>query len=424
MKQDVVAPSPGESVTSGILAVWLKPDGSIVEAGEEIFEFESDKATLAVPATASGMLTHVIEEGEEIEVGQVVATIDTDSANGEPASAETPDVAHEPATPPQPKETPSVSTAVLELADTHDIDLSSIKGSGKDGRVLKKDVTAAITARKPPEPEPRPEPKAPKTAPGPAQPAAAPIAAAPQPSTPPSQMTKGDSRETRKKMSSIRKRIAENLVRAQRDAALLSTFNEVDMTRIMHIRKQYGEAFMERHSIKLGFMSLFVKAVCRALVAFPELNTRVEGDDIVYNNRYDIGVAVSTDRGLVVPVIRDAEQKGFAAIEKEIKDLAERARDKKLTIDELTNGVFTITNGGIFGSLLSTPIPTPPQTAILGMHTIQKRPCAVDDEVAIRPMMYLALSYDHRVIDGKEAVGFLISIKEIVEDPQGLLFDL
>jgi 2-oxoglutarate dehydrogenase E2 component (dihydrolipoamide succinyltransferase) len=416
MKQDVIAPSPGESISQGILAVWLKPDGATVEVGEEIFEFESDKATLAVPATAGGLLRHVIPEGEEVSVGQVVATIDTDSvskhATGHPPAEDAPA-----APTPRAEEATLLSTAVRDLAETHSIDVSAIEGSGKDGRILKKDIMAVVNLR---EAAATPPPAA--SEPAPAAPPAKPVAAATPP--PQTQATRSDGRETRKPMSSIRKRIAENLVRAQKEAALLSTFNEVDMSRIMHIRKQYGEAFLERHGVKLGFMSLFVKAVCRALASFPEVNTRIDGDEIVYHNRYDIGVAVSTERGLVVPVIRDAEQKNFAAIEAEIKSLAEKARDKKLTVDELTGGVFTITNGGIFGSLLSTPIPTPPQTAILGMHTIQKRATVVGDAIEARPMMYLALTYDHRVIDGKQAVGFLVAIKQIVEDPQGLLFDL
>ena len=416
MKQDVLAPSPGESISSGILAVWLKPDGAIVEVGEEIFEFESDKATLAVPATASGLLCHVILEGEEVAVGAVVATIDADAA---PDSAAVPgsDEIAPVSTVPKPVEAPLFSAAVRDLIEIHDVDATAIQGTGKDGRVLKKDVMAVVALREAEASAAPPPPKSSQAAQ--AEPATPAQTAPPQGPAP-----KADGRETRKRMSSIRRRIAENLVHAQREAALLTTFNEVDMSRIMHIRKQYGDAFQERHGVKLGFMSLFIKAACRALATFPDVNTRIDGDEIVYNNRFDIGVAVSTERGLVVPVIRDTEQKSFAAIEAEIRTLAEKARDKKLTVDELTGGVFTITNGGIFGSLLSTPIPTPPQSAILGMHTIQKRATVVDDEVVVRPMMYVALSYDHRVIDGKVAVGFLVAVKQIVEDPQGLLFDL
>ncbi|MCE9613141.1 MAG: dihydrolipoyllysine-residue succinyltransferase [Lentisphaerae bacterium] len=366
MKQAVTVPSPGESVSGGILAKWLKPDGAAVQEGDELFELETDKATMSVPASTGGVLTHAAAEGAEVTVGQVVATIDT---------AGTADAA--PAAKPSP----------------------------------------APDAPPPPAAQAEPAPAAP-VPPAPAAAATAPVRPpAPRPAPP-------QGRQTREKMSMLRKRIAENLVQSQRNAAHLSTFNEIDMDRFMTIRKTHGESFEKRHGVKLGFMSMFVKACSRALTDFPGVNAMIDGDEIVYHHYCNIGVAVSTDRGLIVPVLRDAERKTFAEIELEIRALADRAREKKLGVDDLTGGTFTITNGGIFGSLLSTPIPTPPQTAILGMHTIQKRPVVVNDAIVIRPMMYVALTYDHRVIDGKEAVGFLVKIKQIVEEPDSLLFDL
>ena len=409
MKVEIKVPSPGESVTSGILSKWLKPDGASVKEGDELFDFETDKATLAVPATGAGTLKHNAKEGDEVSVGQVVAIVDSEGSASPAPEAGKPAAMTSDATPTPESESPAVSDAVREFAEAEQVDLAAITGTGKDGRILKKDVQKAI------------EDEAPREA---APPAPAPSPAPAAPAAPREPMAIQSERQTREPMSQLRKRIAENLVRIKQESAHLTTFNEIDMSKIMQVRKTYGEAFEKQHGVKLGFMSLFVKAACRALHQHPGVNAIVDGDTIIFNHYYDIGVAVSTERGLIVPVVRGADTKGFAEIEKDIRDLATRAREKRLRVDELLGGTFTITNGGIFGSLLSTPIPTPPQTAILGMHTIQKRPVAIDDEVQIRPMMYVALTYDHRVIDGREAVGFLVKLKDIVEDPQSLLFEL
>ncbi len=391
MSQDVVVPSPGESVSGGILAKWLAADGAAVNEGQELFELETDKATMAVPATTAGVLRHRAAEGQDVTVGDVVAVIEPGQAAPAPQAPAPRKPEASPAPPPAPQSTPA--------------------------------QPATAQPASPPQPPPPPKTAAPTppttvpSAPAPAPAVAAPAAAATPVPAPPGA-------HTRERMSTLRKRIAANLVQAQRQAALLTTFNEIDLERFMTIRKTHGEAFEKRHGVKLGFMSMFVKACCRGLADFRGANAMVDGDDIVYHQVYNIGVAVSTERGLIVPVVRDADRKTFAAIELEIKALAERARAKTLSVDDLTGGTFTITNGGIFGSLLSTPIPTPPQTAILGMHTIQKRPVVVKDAIVIRPMMYVALTYDHRVIDGREAVGFLARVKQIIEDPDSLLFDL
>lgn len=370
MKHDVTVPSPGESVSSGILAKWLKPNGAAVAAGDELFELETDKATMAVPAPEAGVLTQAVAEGTEVAVGQVVGAIET-SASAPAAALAAPPAASSPP--------PAVSAPVSQPLVPAPV------------------ATAA--------PQPVRTPSAPATPPP------------PKPVLP-------AGRQTREPMSMLRRRIAENLVQSQRNSAHLTTFNEIDMDRFMTIRKTHGEAFEKRHGVRLGFMSVFVKACCSGLADFPGVNAMVDGNDMVFNHFANIGVAVSTDRGLIVPVLRDANQKSFAAIEQEIRSLAERARDRKLSVDDLTGGTFTITNGGTFGSLLSTPIPTPPQTAILGMHTIQKRAVVVNDTIVIRPMMYVAMTYDHRVIDGREAVGFLNKVKQVVEDPDTLIFDL
>ena len=384
MKYNITVPSPGESVSSGVLAKWLKPDGATVAEGEDVFELETDKATMAVPATTAGVLTHSAAAGAEVAVGQVVGSITSGAAAV--ASAK-PEAAPAPAAPVT-QEKPAKQTA--KPAKTEDA----------------------------PPPLPAPPPLQPSAfSPQPSSPTPHPTPHIPHPPLP-------TGRQTREPMSMLRKRIADNLVQSQRNAAHLTTFNEIDLDRYMTIRKLHNETFEKKHGVKLGFMSIFVRACGRALAEFPGVNAMIDGDDIVFNHFCNIGVAVSTDRGLIVPVLRDADKKNFAQIETEIRDLALRARDKKLNVDDLTGGTFTITNGGVFGSLLSTPIPTPSQTAILGMHTIQKRPMVVNDAIVIRPMMYVALTYDHRVIDGREAVGFLVKVKQIVEDPNSLLFDL
>ena len=424
MKEDVIIPSPGESVSSGILSNWLVGDGAQVEVGDEIFEFESDKVTLAVPATKTGQLSHIVTAGHEVQVSQVVATIDTAAKGKAPAvpnelpTSVRSELSSPVTTEPTPK-SPPVSNVVRALLDQHRLDKSTIPGTGKGGRILKQDVLQVVEARSRVKPPPATQTAEPlvttksQVAEGPPQPvilATAPLRAAGE--------------ETRIPMSQLRKRISENLVQSQRQSAHLTTVNEIDMSRIMQLRTAYGDAIEAKHGVRLGFMSLFVKATCNGLAEFPGVNARIDGDDIVFHDYYDIGVAVSTERGLVVPIIRHANQKTFIDIEKEIRGLAERARDRKLTVDDLVGGTFTITNGGIFGSLLSTPIPTPPQSGILGMHTIKRRPVDVEGEIVSRPMMFVALTYDHRVVDGREAVGFLRKVKEIVEDPPSLLFDL
>ncbi len=407
MKQRVEVPSVGESVSKGLLTSWLKGQGDYVREGEELFELETDKATMAIPATASGVLEIVVAADTEVAVGQVVGQIDTEAAArpaaAPPAAAPQAAAAAQPAQRPvqQPAQQPTaaLSPAVRRLVEEHDVDTGAIEGSGKGGRLTKGDVLEHLERQA----------AAAQEAP----------AAAPQRSVP-----GRAARQERKRMSPLRRTVAEHMVASRQTAAHLTTFNEVDMSRVMEMRATYREAFEKKHGVRLGFMSFFVKACVAALADWPEVNAQIEGDEIVYNRFYDIGVAVSTERGLVVPVVRDADARSFAAIEKEIADLAVRARDRKLTVEEMSGGTFTITNGGVFGSLLSTPIPNPPQTAVLGMHAIQKRPVVVNDQIVIRPMMYLALTYDHRLIDGRQAVGFLVEVKNLVEDPARLLFEV
>lgn len=405
MKESVLVPSVGESITSGILTSWIKKEGEQVEEGEDLFELETDKATVAVPAPADGILHILIEEGQEVEIGQLVGDLTVGqgapaaapAAESAPAAALVSARAAEPSGPAGPVD---LSPAVRRVVKEHGLSVAELKGTGPKGRITKEDALRAAEAKK--------QDAAPPVDTAVEQRAAAPAA----------------ERQTRVAMSRLRQTIANRLVQARREIALLTTFNEINMEKVMALRKQYGESFEKKHGVRLGFMSFFVKACCRALQRFPAVNAMIEGQEIVYNNFYDIGVAVSTDRGLVVPVLRNADAMSFAEIEKNILDLATRAREKKIAPDELAGGTFTITNGGVFGSLLSTPLPNYPQTGILGMHAIQKRPIAVDDQVVIKPMMYVALSYDHRLIDGREAVQFLVTIKSLIEDPQALLLDV
>ncbi len=399
MKEDVLVPSVGESITSGILTAWIKKEGEQVEEGEDLFELETDKATVAVPAPADGSLHILIEEGQEVEIGQVVGdlTVAEDTAPSaeakkeeKPAASATPTATRSSAVA---VEVAGLSPAVRRIVNEYGLSVTDLKGSGPKGRITKEDALRGAEAKK-------------KT--GAAQAAVVPTS----------------ERQTRVPMSRLRQTIANRLVQARHEIALLTTFNEINMENVMALRKRYGEQFEKNHGVRLGFMSFFVKACCQALQRFPGVNGMIDGQEIVYNNFYDIGVAVSTERGLLVPVLRDADMMSFAEIEKTILDLAQRAREKKIAPDELAGGTFTITNGGVFGSLLSTPLPNYPQTAILGMHAIQKRPIAVEDQVVIKPMMYAALSYDHRLIDGREAVQFLVAVKTLVEDPQSLLLDV
>jgi 2-oxoglutarate dehydrogenase E2 component (dihydrolipoamide succinyltransferase) len=415
MKEQVLVPSVGESITSGILTSWIKKEGQQVEEGEDLFELETDKATVAVPAPADGTLHILVEEGQEVEIGQVVG--DLTVGEGRPAAPTAASPAAEPAATLE-----DLSPAVRRVVKEHGLSLTDLKGTGPKGRITKEDALRAARGGK-------------RGASAPAAAQAGIKAAeveAGSGSTDEARGTPGaqraaaatSQRQTRVAMSRLRQTIATRLVQARHETALLTTFNEIDMERVMALRKQYGDIFEKKHGVRLGIMSFFVKASCRALQRFPALNAMIDGPDIVYNNFYDIGVAVSIDRGLVVPVLRDADAMSFAEIERSILDMATRAREKKIAPDELAGGTFTITNGGVFGSLLSTPLPNYPQTGILGMHAIQKRPVAVEDQVVIKPMMYVALSYDHRLIDGREAVQFLVTIKSLIEDPQALLLDV
>jgi 2-oxoglutarate dehydrogenase E2 component (dihydrolipoamide succinyltransferase) len=407
-------PGVGESITEGILSRWLKPDGAAVKSGEPLFELETDKASNVVPATASGVLKIDVAEGTTVDIGATVGSIDPAgqpapapaSAAPVPAAATTTAPAPTPSASSNGGASAALSPAVRRLVAEEHVDPSTVEGTGRGGRITKGDVLAHLSAQQA------------KAAPSP--PSATPTAPSPAMTTP----SRALPREVRQRMSGIRQRIAQRLVEAQQTAAILTTFNEADMSRVMELRGRYKDAFKAKHGVALGFMSFFIKATIEALRAFPAVNGRIDGSDIVLHNAYDIGVAVSTERGLMVPVIRDADRLGFAEIEKTIAGYAVKAREGTISVGDLQGGTFTITNGGVFGSLLSTPILNPPQSGILGMHAIQKRPVAVEDQVAIRPMMYLALSYDHRIIDGREAVSFLVRVKECIENPERLMLDV
>ncbi|MDP3072196.1 MAG: 2-oxoglutarate dehydrogenase complex dihydrolipoyllysine-residue succinyltransferase [Opitutaceae bacterium] len=396
---EVKIPPMGESIASGILAKWHVADGAIVKKDQPLFELETDKITSEGTAASAGKISLKAEAGAEVKIGAVVATIDSDAAAS--ASESKPSA---PAAAAAKEATPS--PAVRRLAAETNVDPASVAGTGKAGRVTKGDMLAAAdkpVAASASEPKPS------------AAPAPAPKAAAPAPT---------GARQTRKKMSPLRAKIAQRLVSAQHEAAMLTTFNEVDMSAVMALRAKYQDDFVKKHGLKLGFMSFFTKAVVHALREVPAVNAQLDGDSIVENHYYDISMAVSTEKGLMVPVIRGCDTLGMAEIEKAIGDVAKRAREGKITLDDLSGGVFTITNGGIFGSMLSTPIINPPQSAILGLHAINERPVALNGQVVIRPMMYLALSYDHRIVDGKEAVTFLVKVKQAIEDPTRLVIGI
>jgi 2-oxoglutarate dehydrogenase E2 component (dihydrolipoamide succinyltransferase) len=423
MAVEVTIPEVGESITEGFLAEWSQPDGAIVAVEDPLLVLETDKITMTVNAKHAGKLNIMVAEGETVAVGQVVATIDTAAAATAAATAEgtpapEPKAATElPAERPRPSapapvaapDLSNLSPAVRRLVLEHELDPAGIEGTGKGGRILKGDVIRFLDTR---------------TAHAPAS-TPAPISTATEPEPPrPQPVALPDQRQTRAPMSRLRQRLAERLVEVQQTAAILTTFNEADMSRVMELRAEYKEEFKRKHEIGLGFMSFFVKATVDALETVPAVNAYIDGDDIVTNHYFDIGVAVSTDKGLVVPVVRDADRLTMAEIEASIADLARRAQERRLELSDLAGAVFTISNGGVFGSLLSTPILNPPGSAILGMHTIQKRPVAVGDEIVIRPMMYLAMSYDHRIIDGREAVSFLKRIVECVENPERMLLEI
>ena len=406
MALEVKIPPMGESITSGVLAKWHVADGAIVKKDQPLFELETDKITSEGTAEATGRITFMVAAGTDVKIGQVVATIDvaataTDTTHSSPVAKPQ----DEPRRSPQGEDGP----AVRRLAAESGLDPDSLAGSGKAGRVTKGDMLAASPVAKPQD-EPR-RPVSPKPGEG----------GSPQGEGGPAPTPRAaGERQTRSKMTRLRQTIASRLVAAQHEAAMLTTFNEADMSGVMELRKKYQDDFVKKHGVKLGFMSFFVKAVVNALKEVPGINAQLDGDHIIQNHYYDIGVAVSTDKGLMVPVIRNCDQKSMADIERDIADAAKRAREGKITLTDLEGGVFTITNGGIFGSLLATPIINAPQSAILGMHAIKERPVALNGQVVIRPMMYLALSYDHRLVDGKESVTFLVSVKNSLEDPARL----
>ena len=384
MLLEMKVPSPGESISEVEIAQWLVEDGDYVEKDQEIAEVDSDKATLALPAEESGTIKLVAEEGDTVEVGQVVCIIDTDGVGEVKTTA--PDQESAPAVS-APSPTKSVDAKATPLAKAiisqNDLSPKDVKGSGEGGKILKDDVMEAMASVK----------------------------------------TDGPRGTERKKMSMLRRKVAQRLVSVKNETAMLTTFNEVDMSAIFAIRKEYKEAFKDKYDVSLGFMSFFTKAITTALMEFPDVNAQIDGKEVIYHNYADISIAVSAPKGLMVPVIRNAELMNFKEVESEVKRLALRARDGKITPDEMLGGTFTITNGGVFGSMLSTPIINPPQSAILGMHNIVERPVAVNGKVEIRPIMYVALSYDHRIIDGRESVGFLVRVKECLEDPSNHLLN-
>ncbi len=398
---DIKVPEAGESISEGVLLEWHKKDGDPVRVDEPLFELETDKITMTVVSETAGLLSIRVGEGEVVTMGQVVATLDTEKVGAQLVEAAPGAPAAVPADPPT-SELEELAPSVRRLVREHQIDPSAIAGTGKDGRLTKEDVARALTSSKPASPAETAEP-------------VTPVAAIPGDALP---------RQTRKPMSPLRMRIAERLVNAQQTAAILTTFNEVDMSGVMNLRKRYKETFDKKYGVRLGFMSFFVKAAVDALKTVPALNVWIDGEDIVQNHFYDIGVAVGTEHGLVVPVIRNADRLSFAGVETAIADFAERARTRKLDLDEIMGGSFTVSNGGIYGSMLSTPILNPPQSGILGLHAIKKRPVVVDDAIEIRPMMFLALSYDHRLVDGSEAVTFLKRIVECIEDPERMMLDV
>jgi 2-oxoglutarate dehydrogenase E2 component (dihydrolipoamide succinyltransferase) len=405
---EMKVPSPGESISEVEIATWLVADGDYVEKDQAIAEVDSDKATLELPAEESGIITLKAAEGDVVKVGQVVCLIDTSAARpagspaAAPAAAPAPEAAAAPVTAPAAAPAPNpdpvkpasyaagaASPAAAKIIKENNINPALVKASGKDGRITKQDVVAAMSAGF---------------------------------STEAAQGWGGTREQSREKMSMLRRKIAERLVAVKNETAMLTTFNEVDMKPIMDVRAKYKDAFAKHHEVNLGFMSFFTKAVTEALKLYPAVNAQIDGNEMIFHDYADIGIAVSSPKGLMVPVVRNAEQMSLAEIEREIKRLAIKARDGKMTPEDMSGGTFTITNGGVFGSMLSTPIINPPQSAILGMHNVVERPVAINGKVEIRPIMYVALSYDHRIIDGKESVGFLVKVKEMLENPERMIF--
>jgi 2-oxoglutarate dehydrogenase E2 component (dihydrolipoamide succinyltransferase) len=415
MSIKIKVPAMGEYVTEATVARWFKKEGDSVSRDEPLVELETDKVTVEVPAPADGAIEAIsVKEGDTVQVGTILGAIaEGKSGQTNPAAAapkktpEAPKPTPAPAPAPAPvaaapaaKSDAPIMPSVRRISEESSLDPATVAGSGRDGRVMKGDMLAALESR--------------SSVPQPAA-AATPIHSGPRPRA---------EREERVTMSRLRKTIALRLKDSQNTAAQLTTFNEADMTHVMELRAEYKDEFEKKHGVRMGFMGFFVKACIAALKELPNVNAEIEGDDIVYKNYYDIGIAVSTERGLIVPVVRDADRLSMAQIEKAIQDFGTRARDNKLKLEELQGGTFSITNGGVFGSLMSTPILNAPQSGILGMHKIQKRAMVIGDKIEIRPMMYLALSYDHRLVDGREAVTFLVRVKENLEDPQRLLLDI
>lgn len=408
-------PNLGESITNVTFSKWLKPNGSVVEMDEPLCEIETEKANQELSADKAGKLTWVAEEGQDLEVGALFARIDTDAAGtaGSSQPAPVPEKKEEPA---QPASAPEPATAgnyaaghpspaAAKVLAEGGVNPADVAGSGKDGRITKDDAVKAVEQKN--QPAPTPAPATPPAAPAPAAPA-----------------VPFSREERRERLTRMRRTIAKRLVSAKNNTAMLTTFNEVDMSGVMALREKYQEAFVKKYGIKLGFMSIFAKACAKVLLEMPEVNSFIDGDDVIYHDFVDISIAISTPTGLVVPPVRNVESLGFHEVEQKLKDLSAKARDGKLSLEEMSGGTFTITNGGVFGSLMSTPIINEPQSAILGMHAIKERPVAVNGEVQIRPMMYLALSYDHRIIDGATSVTFLVKVKELIEDPVKLLLDV
>ncbi len=418
---DIIVPQVGESIVEAEIGEWFKKDGELVAKDELLLELETEKVNVELNADVAGKLTILAQAGETVKIGAVIGRIDEAAAaavtEAPAAPAEAPPAPAQEAAPqatpeaPAPPEERPMNPAVPKLAAERGIDLGQVQGSGREGRVLVDDLPEASAATAPSAAE-RPEPPALQT---PAPPA-----------TRGEQVASGqdDPRSKRVPMSQIRKKIAAHLLKARQQTAMLTTFNEIDMSRVISLRKSHKESFEKKHGVPLGFMSFFVKACAEALKEYPEVNARIDGDDIVYQNFYDIGIAVGGKRGLVVPIIRDADQLHFDQIEKTIREFAAKADSGKLSLEELTGGTFTISNGGIYGSVLSTPLLNSPQSAILGMHAIQERAVVRDGEIVIRPIMNVALSYDHRIIDGKESVGFLKRIKTFIEDPEEMLLEM
>ncbi|MHA7633570.1 2-oxoglutarate dehydrogenase complex dihydrolipoyllysine-residue succinyltransferase [Corallococcus sp. M7] len=404
MAVELKVPPLGESITEAVVGKWNKKQGESVAADEPLVVLETDKVTIDVPAPAAGSIASIaFKEGDKVRVGDVLGTIEAGAgaatspavAAATPAPAQAAAPVSTPAAPAQAGSDTRITPTARKMAEENRVDVGQLKGSGTGGRIMKEDVQGQLN-----------------------RPSAPPAPAAPSGPRP------NAAREERVRMTPLRKRVAERLIQAQSTAAMLTTFNEVDMGEVMALRKKYNDKFQAKHGVKLGFMSFFIRASVEVLKAFPQINAEIDGEDVIFKHYYDIGVAVSGSRGLVVPVVRDADKLSLADLEKTVGDYGGRARNDKLTMADLTGGTFTITNGGIFGSMLSTPILNPPQTGILGMHNIVERPVARDGQVVIRPIMYIALTYDHRLVDGREAVQFLVRVKECIEDPERLLLDI